>query len=492
MNIGSETLNAPLIAALDMLSGARVACVGDIMLDRFIHGQVDRISPEAPIPVLKIGGETAMLGGVGNVLRNLAALGAEAHLVSVIGADEQGAEVTNLAAKEPAAQIFLIEDAARPTSVKSRYIAGGQQLLRTDSEDISVLSAERQAELCTAISKAVDACDALVLSDYGKGILSQGVIAHAIAAASAKNIPILVDPVGRDYERYRGATLLTPNRKELADAASMETGSESEVVAAAQKLIDAHGLGAILGTRGSDGMTMIREPGAPVTLPAVAREVFDVSGAGDTVIAVTAAGLAAGQTLETAIALANAAAGIVVGKVGTATVSRDELQEQLTVVAVRDRSAKIKTDSGLDTQIAQWRRQGLTIGFTNGCFDVVHPGHVSLMAQAAARCDRLVVALNTDASVSALKGPDRPVQDENARARVIASLGDVDAVILFGDETPEALIRRIRPDTLVKGADYSVETVVGAEFVQSYGGQIVLAELEPGHSTTAAIARMVK
>ncbi|MCZ6764178.1 MAG: D-glycero-beta-D-manno-heptose-7-phosphate kinase [Alphaproteobacteria bacterium] len=488
MNDKSDTGTA---TGLDALKGARVACVGDIMLDRFIHGTVERISPEAPIPILRIGGQTAMLGGVGNVLRNLTALDSVAMMVAVTGQDAEGDEVARLAQAEGGATAHLIRDPARPTSVKSRYVAGGQQLLRTDAEDNSTVSGAVEVELIAALEKTIADAHAVVISDYGKGVLTDRVVAGIFAAAAANNIPVVVDPAGRNYERYRGANLLTPNRKELAEASALTTGTEAEIDAAARHIIETCGIGAVLATRGPEGMTLVSGADAPVTLPARTREVFDVSGAGDTVVAAVAAGLAGGLALVDAIELANAAAGVVVGKVGTATATPREILEQMTLVSVRDQSAKIKTDAGLDEQIAQWRRQGYRIGFTNGCFDVIHPGHVSLLEQAAATCDRLVVALNADASVSALKGAGRPVQDENARARVIASLADVDAVVLFAEDTPEALIRRIRPDTLVKGADYTVETVVGADFVQSYGGEVVLAKLEPGHSTSAAIARMV-
>lgn len=480
------------IPALDAVVGARVACIGDIMLDRFIHGSVDRISPEAPIPILRVAGETAMLGGAGNVLRNLASLGASASLVSVIGQDAEGDQVEALAAAEAGANIALERDAARSTSVKCRYISGGQQLLRTDTEDRFELSGAVQTKVIAAARQAIGECSAVVVSDYGKGVLTGPILESIMQAAQEKDIPAIVDPVGGDYGRYRGATLLTPNRQELGQASGMTVETQSDIVAAARHLIETCGLGGILATRGPDGMTLIQAEAPPISLAARAREVFDVSGAGDTVAAVTAACLAGGLAIDQAIELANAAAGVVVGKVGTATASRGELREQLTLVSVRDQAAKIKSDDALDEQIAQWRRQGLRIGLTNGCFDVVHPGHVSLFEQAAASCDRLIVALNTDASVQKLKGADRPVQDENARARVIASLADVDAVVLFAQDTPEELIRRIRPDALIKGADYTIDTVVGAEFVQSYGGQIVLARIEPGFSTSAAIARMVK
>jgi len=476
----------------DAMTATTVVCIGDIMLDRFIHGSVDRISPEAPIPVLKTAGETAMLGGAGNVLRGLRAIGAQTTLVCVIGRDEDGDTIAAQVADIAGPPQHVVRDPDRRTSVKCRYIAGSQQLLRTDAEDTHPLSQQIRTEIIDSIRASLENAGAAIVSDYGKGAITDETLAAVIESAKAKKIPVIIDPVGRDYRRYHGATLLTPNRKELFEATGLSVDSDADLVAAARHIIETCNVEQVLVTRGAEGMTLVNATDPAVTLPARAREVFDVSGAGDTVAAVMAAALATGATTIAAMELANAAAGVVVGKVGTATASRDEILEQLTLAAVRGRSAKIKTDADLQELVAQWRRQGLTIGFTNGCFDVVHPGHVSLLAQAAETCDRLIVALNTDASVQVLKGPNRPVQSETARARVIASLADVDAVVLFGDDTPMDLIRRIRPDALVKGADYTIETVVGSEFVQSYGGRIVLAQLEDGYSTTAAIARMAK
>ena len=492
----SKSAAKALATPLDALGAGPVTCIGDIMLDRFIHGTVDRISPEAAIPVIHIGGQTEMLGAAGNVLRNLAALGVGTRLVTIVGDDADGERIDALAAVVPQAESTLIRDQGRCTTVKCRYIAGSQQLLRADSEDRHPLDETLSKKVMKAAAEAIAGSRAVIVSDYGKGMLTQQIIAHIIATAATHDIPVVIDPVGRDYSRYRGGTLLTPNRKELFAAAEMEGDGEAEIVAACQKLIKQCGVGAILATRGAEGMTLVQGDGEPISLPARAREVYDVSGAGDTVAAVTAAGLAGDLPLGQAIELANMAAGIVIGKVGTAVATSDELRAQMTLANMhelaRERANKLIDLTALDAQIAQWRREGLRIGFTNGCFDVVHPGHVSLLEQASDACDRLIVGLNTDASVAQLKGPDRPVQDENARARVIGSVAGVDAVVLFGEQTPEGLIKRIRPDALIKGADYTVETTVGADFVRSYGGKIVLAELVPGHSTSAAIARMVK
>ncbi|MBS29235.1 MAG: hypothetical protein CL566_10000 [Alphaproteobacteria bacterium] len=327
----------------------------------------------------------------------------------------------------------------------------------------------------------------MVLSDYGKGVLTTDVIAAAIEAATKAGVPVLVDPKGVDFSRYRGASVVTPNRRELGEASQMPVDSEADVVAAARHLIETCGLGAIIATRGPNGMTVVSDAGE-VHLPAMAREVFDVSGAGDTVVATVAAGLAAGMQIADAAQLANVAAGIVVGKVGTAVVRLEELSDGLGGAA--GLSSKILGHADLADRIARWRARGLSVGFTNGCFDIVHPGHIALIEQASAACDRLIVALNDDASVRGLKGEGRPVQPQDARARVIASLSGVDAVVLFGGETPLALIEAVKPDVLVKGADYSVEEVVGGDVVTANGGHIVLADLVDGFSTSDTISRI--
>jgi len=478
-----------LIDWLDRLGAAHVVCVGDVMLDRFVYGEVERISPEAPIPVLRIGREAVTVGGAGNVARNLSALGAGTRLFGVVGDDSAGREAAEVLSLERTVELSLVADGGRPTTVKTRFIAGGQQLLRTDEEDLTALSDALLAQLSAGVTASVSdgTCGALILSDYGKGVLTDAMIQAAMDAARAAGVPVIVDPKGDDFSRYRGAGVITPNRRELGAASRMPVDSDAEVAAAARQLIETCGLDAVIATRGAAGMTVVTGSDE-VHLPALAREVFDVSGAGDTVVATVAAGLAAGMRVVDAAQLANVAAGLVVAKVGTAVVRADELADGLG--GAPGLAAKIMDVAALQERIAQWRARGLSVGFTNGCFDIVHPGHISLIEQASTACDRLIVALNDDASVQRLKGEGRPVQPEVARARVIASLAGVDGVVLFAEDTPRALIEAIRPDVLVKGADYSADEVVGGELVESYGGRVVLAKLVDGFSTTDTITRI--
>ena len=478
-----------LIEWLQRLHEAKVLCVGDVMLDRFVYGDVERISPEAPIPVLRILREAVTVGGAGNVARNLSALGTHVHLFGAIGDDAVGSETEAVLVRDESVTLSLIRDATRPTTVKTRFIAGSQQLLRTDEEDPRPLSEDLLSQILDGVTGAVSggAFGALILSDYGKGVLTDAVISQALSAARAADIPVIVDPKGTDYRRYRGASVLTPNRRELAEATRLPVETDDEVVIAARALIADCGVGAVIATRGPQGMSVVTGDSC-VHLPALAREVFDVSGAGDTVVATLAAGLAAGMPLPDAAQLANVAAGIVVAKVGTAVVRPGELGDALG--GAPGLGSKFLGREALIDRVTQWRARGLSVGFTNGCFDLVHPGHISLIEQASAACDRLVVALNDDASVQRLKGEGRPVQPEQARGRVIASLSGVDAVVLFAEDTPCELIEQLRPDVLVKGADYTAEEVVGGDFVSAYGGRVVLADLVDGFSTTNTISRI--
>ncbi|MEQ8667144.1 MAG: D-glycero-beta-D-manno-heptose-7-phosphate kinase [Rhodospirillales bacterium] len=482
--------SAVLLSLLDRATDVRVLCVGDVMLDRFISGSVDRISPEAPVPILRVEDEAHMLGGVGNVARNIAAIGATAEVVTVVGDDPAGSDVAGLFKDNPGIDAHLIADSERRTAIKTRYIGGTQQLLRADRESPSVLSDMSAAKIVAAAKKAMKRCAVLVLSDYGKGVLSPAVIGELIDLARKAGIPVIVDPKGRDFWRYQGADVVTPNRRELAEAVGHPTNAESEIVDGAKSLIIDNDLGAVLVTRSQDGMTLVSAEGTVDHLQAEAREVFDVSGAGDTVVAALAAGRAAGASWVDAAALANVAAGIAVAKVGTAVAFADDIVQALHHQDRERSGAKVLGLEQLKDRVSVWRRGGKKVGFTNGCFDLLHPGHVSLLAQARAACDRLIVGLNSDSSVRALKGEGRPVQNEASRSAVLASLGSVDAIVLFSDETPIELIRALKPDVLVKGADYTVETVVGSDIVLGYGGRVVLADLEDGHSTTGTIARM--
>ena len=483
---------AALLSLIETLGEARVLCVGDVILDHYQYGTVERISPEAPIPVLLVKNEEVLLGGAGNVLRNLVSLGVGARFAAAIGDDNAGREVLRQIAELEIDAAGLIKDDGRRTSTKTRYLAAGQQILRADHETVAPLSHANRRRLVEVTSEAMQNCDVVVLSDYGKGVLRGGVAGELIAAAHKAGKLTIVDPKGTDYKRYRGAGVLTPNRHELAEATRMPTGCDDEVAAAARRLIEDCALDAVLATRGPDGMTLVAKDGKPTHLKAEAREVFDVSGAGDTVVAALAAALAGGAALSDAAALANVAAGIVIGKVGTASADVDELVSTLHHQDLATAEAKVLGRQTALARIDRWRQKGLGIGFTNGCFDLLHPGHVSLLSKARAACDRLVVGLNSDASVARLKGEGRPLQSEAARATVLASLASVDMVVVFSEDDPLALIEATRPDVLVKGADWALDDVVGGDLVQGYGGRVLLVDLEPGFSTSATIARMAK
>ncbi|NGM23606.1 D-glycero-beta-D-manno-heptose-7-phosphate kinase [Roseomonas stagni] len=476
-----------LTEAVRQLKRASVLVVGDAMLDRYVYGQVQRVSPEAPVAVLAVERELAMPGGAGNVVRNLTALGAAVAFVSVVGDDQAGSDLTGLIGGQPNVEPWLLVQGGRATTTKTRFIAAGQQLLRADHEMAGPINERLADRMVRIAADAVAATTVMVLSDYQKGVLAGDVAQRLITAARAAGRRVVVDPKGRDYARYAGADMVTPNRAELALATGMKVDTEEAIVAAAQALRAAHGFGAVLVTRSEDGMTLVDGQGVR-HFPAEAPEVHDVSGAGDTVVAVVAAGLAAGLAAPVAARLANIAAGIVVGKVGTAVARESDLAEALT--PERGALRKVVSRAQAIEQVERWRRRGWRIGFTNGCFDLLHPGHVHLLEQARSWCDRLVVGLNADSSVKRLKGETRPIQGEAARAAVLASVASVDLVSVFEEDTPIDLIKLLRPDVLVKGADYTVETVVGGDFVAEWGGVVRLAQLLPGQSTTATVARI--
>jgi D-beta-D-heptose 7-phosphate kinase/D-beta-D-heptose 1-phosphate adenosyltransferase len=485
------TRTSELAPLVDALGRARVLCVGDVMLDRFVYGEVTRVSPEAPIPVCRVAEETAMLGGAGNVVRNLAALGATVETVLIVGDDEAGGEVTRLVHGLAGVTAAVLVEPGRPTTVKTRYFAAGQQLLRADRETEAPAGPSAAAAVGRIAGEMLQNAGALVVSDYGKGALPPDLVASVIRFARERDVPIIVDPKGSDYARYRGATMVTPNRRELSEAVGRPLVADDDIVAAAAHIVGSCEIGSVLVTRGADGMTLVAA-GAAHHLKAEAREVFDVSGAGDTVVATLAAACAAGVPPLDSARLANIAAGIVVGKSGTAVAFPDEIVNALRATELLSGERKAMSLAAALDRVAAWRRRGERIAFTNGCFDLIHPGHVSLLAQARATADRLVVGLNSDASATRLKGPTRPIQTETARAAVLGSFAAVDLVVVFGDDTPMKLIEAIRPDVLVKGADYRRDQVVGGDFVRSYGGRVVLAALAEGHSTTATIRRIAR
>ena len=478
-------------AVLERAAGRRVLCVGDLMIDRYVYGEVDRISPEAPIPVMRRQSDTSMLGAAGNVARNVAALGAEVDLVGLVGDDPEADALGRLIEAEPRLEGHIVAERGRRTTVKTRFVASGQQLLRLDIEDAMPAGKAAARSLIEAVEDATTGKGAILLSDYAKGVAAPEVVAAVTRSAAAAGVPVIVDPKGRSFAKYGKVGLIKPNARELSLTTDLPCHTDEEVERALAKALDECEADAIVVTRAGRGMSLA-ERGRPVRhLQGVARQVFDVSGAGDTALAALGVALAAGFDLDQATELAILASGVAVGKVGTAVVTPEELIEAEMSRHLAPAEAKVAALEGVLKAVGRWRAEGLKIGFTNGCFDILHRGHVSYLTQARAACDRLVVGLNTDASVRGLnKGEGRPVNDLESRALVLGGLASVDLVTPFDAPTPIALIEAIRPDVLIKGADYTVETVVGADVVQAYGGRVFLAPLVDGHSTTATIARM--
>jgi D-beta-D-heptose 7-phosphate kinase/D-beta-D-heptose 1-phosphate adenosyltransferase len=489
---GAGTAMFDFEEALRHVSKQTILCVGDVMLDDFVYGDVTRISPEAPTPVLSVRHSAIEVGGAGNVARNIAALGAQCIFVGLVGDDEAGRAVSKALAELGAVILNLVADKTRQTTRKVRFVSEhhSAHLMRADWETTGPAGAESQAAIVAHAEAAMAKAGAVVLSDYAKGTLTERVIRAIIEAARRLRVPVIVDPKGHDYRVYRGATLITPNAKELAAAIHRPVATDAEIAAAAAELAHMVESDAVLVTRSEAGMSLHVEGQAPIHIPAYRVKVRDVSGAGDTVAAVMAVLLAMKTPYEFAMRAANAAAAVVVGKRGTSTVSLAELRHRILPAASLAPEDKIIFDwSMLDERIAEWRRHGLRVGFTNGCFDLLHRGHVKLLAEARAACDRLVVGLNSDASTARLKGKGRPINPAEGRAEVLAALEAVDLVVVFEEDTPLELIKRVRPAVLVKGADYRIDQVVGRELVEAGGGAVVLVGLVPGHSTTSLVRR---
>ena len=430
-----------------------------------------------------------MLGGAGNVAANVTSLGARVVLIGLVGEDEAGGIVRQLVTELPDAKATLVPRRNYPTVVETRVVARNQQVIRLDNELIGPPSLEEARAILSALEDALNETDVVLLSDYGKGVMMGETAETAISLVRNAGKLAIVDPKGRDYSRYRGANLITPNLRELQDATGLPLDTDDDVVLASRALIRDHAISAVIATRGEHGMSLVTDTSA-IHVPTVARAVFDVSGAGDTVAATVACGLAVGMLPEQAAHLANAAAGIVVGKPGTSQVMPSELAAAPRHQELGPSNAKIVLVEEAVAYTRLWQSQNRIVGLTNGCFDLLHPGHLSLLRQARGACDRLVVAINSDNSARRLKGQTRPIQTELARAAVLACLDLVDLVVIFSEVTPIALIEAIRPDLLIKGADYTLDNVVGADIVQSYGGKVLLAELEQGFSTTDMIARI--
>ena len=477
------------MSLLPRFAAARVLVVGDVMLDRYWTGSTSRISPEAPVPVVRVSRDQARPGGAANVALNLAALGVQTGLLGVIGADEAGTVLRERVA-EAAITAHWIEAPTHPTITKLRVLSRNQQVIRLDFEEsFAAGDAFAREDFARAFDALLPQVDAVLLSDYGKGTLAQ--VQALIAACRRAGKPVTVDPKGSDYMRYRGATLLTPNVPEL-EAVVGACADEATLVAKGEALLRELQLQALLVTRSEKGMTLLRSDAAPLHLPTQAREVFDVTGAGDTVIATLTAAIAAGADLEQAVTLSNAAAGITVGKLGAATVSPAELEAALDPHPIGDSAAGVFDEDALLVWMEQARAAGQRVVMTNGCFDLLHVGHLRYLEQARKLGDGLVVAVNDDDSVRRLKGPTRPLNAVADRMRLLAGLKCVDAVVAFGEDTPARLIGRVLPDILVKGGDYTVEQVAGHEAVAAAGGRTVILDFYDGYSTTSTIARAQK
>jgi D-beta-D-heptose 7-phosphate kinase/D-beta-D-heptose 1-phosphate adenosyltransferase len=451
---------------------------------------VSRVSPEAPVPVLARSRELMMLGAAGNVARNVAALGGEVSLVGLIGGDSEGKEALRLVEGEPGVEGYLVTDAERPTTLKTRFVSGGQQLLRVDLETSRAVTGDVEQRLVRTIRDAAKDAGAILLSDYGKGVVTEAVIAACREAAAESGGKLVVDSKARSFARYGAVDMIKPNAAELAHATDLPTETDEQVEVALARALELWEARAILVTRASKGISLAVRGAGVRHFPTVSREVFDSSGAGDTTLAALGLALAAEVSIEEAIAFAQLASGVAVGKVGTATVSPDEMVEAAISAHMAPAEAKVATAQRMADEVARWRAKGLKVGFTNGCFDILHKGHVAYLAQARAWCDRLIVGLNSDESVRKLKGEGRPVNDLESRALVLAGLGSVDLVAPFEEDTPIKLIEAARPDVLIKGADYTEDEVVGGDLVKSWGGEVRLAPLVDGYSTTAAIAKM--
>ena len=469
----------------------RVLVVGDLMLDRYLWGACDRISPEAPVQVVQVQRESESLGGAGNVAANLGSLGARVEIVALVGDDPAAAALARLLERLDVGNAGLIRDSKRPTTIKTRVLAAHHQLLRFDVERSAPVSDELGATILARVGAQLRAaaCDVMVLSDYGKGVLSPEVVRALIAASSGARIPVLVDPKGRDYGHYRGATLLTPNRREAAAATGQTLSDAAGVARAGRQLLRELQLKGCLITLSEDGMALF-EGESDHRLPTQAREVFDVTGAGDTVIAAIAFALASGLSMLDACQFANRAAGIVVGKLGSATVTLDEIAAASTPGPQPTR--KVLELDALMPELARLRACGRKLVFTNGCFDILHAGHVQYLTQAAALGDVLIIGLNGDASVSRLKGPSRPINTLADRAQLLSALSVVSYVVPFGEDTPLSLIGRIVPDVLVKGGDYRADDIVGADVVRKAGGRVQVLPFVAGKSTSGIIARAVE
>ena len=467
-------------------SNHTILVIGDVILDQYFWGDVDRISPEAPVPVVKVNKKTMSLGGAGNVAMNLKELNCGHQLIGLRGLDENGEHLDTLLEKE-AIEHSLARIQTHPTTTKTRIIGQGQQLIRLDEERNHSIDGQTVDRLLALLDDHLDTTSGVIISDYGKGIFKSGAAQRIIHRCQSLNIPVFVDPKGYDWERYKGATCITPNTAEFNLVAPFDEYDESTIEKQAKKTIKQLNLHYILMTRGARGMSLFSASHPTVHISTEAQEVYDVSGAGDTVIATLSAAYCSGVEMPDAASLANTAAGIVVGKIGTKPVMNAELKQALSNRTLLGSTKCVDLEQAVE-MVNAWRMNGQRMVFTNGCFDILHVGHIQLLHAAAAKGDRLIIGLNSDSSVRNLKGESRPVVPEMERAALLSSIRGVDLVVIFDEETPIELIRRLLPDVLVKGGDYTPQTVVGHEIVEQSGGQVVIVPLMDGVSTTKVIA----
>jgi D-beta-D-heptose 7-phosphate kinase/D-beta-D-heptose 1-phosphate adenosyltransferase len=487
-----------LAERIQRLGAPRILILGDLILDEYVLGDVSRISPEAPIPILDVKREDHKIGGAGNVAANVVSMGGRASVLGAIGRDRAGEQLTRLLESVGIDTKPVLSASDRRTIIKSRHMAGPQQLVRVDREDRVPIGGDVEEAAFAFVNQHAGDFDLVIVSDYGKGLLTRGLLDATIAAARAAKVRVLVDPKGSDYTRYEGASIVTPNRAEAELATGRPIRSTpagtprlDDLVSAADWLLTECKLEAAVITLGKDGVFFMSSADrAPQIIPTQARQVYDVTGAGDTVIAHLGLHLADGASLEEAVRLANAAAGLVVAKLGTATVRREELLDVLTPSEER-RGKVVKSASDLDRLVTELRASGKIVVFTNGVFDILHAGHLKYLREARAAGDFLIVGVNDDLSVKRLKGPKRPINSVDDRAALLAGLEVVDCVVPFGEDTPEALVQRITPNVLVKGEDWAQKGVVGREWVEAHGGRVLLMTLVEGRSTTNVIERVL-
>lgn len=465
----------------------RILIVGDLMLDRYLDGTVDRISPEAPVPVLHVKRSFHRPGGAANVAVNVAGMEGSATIVGVIGEDSAGRQLRDLLEADGVACGMLVASAGTPTTIKTRLLAGHNQIARFDEEAVFDDDAARAA-LVPRIKAAVATADLVLISDYAKGVCDATVVRAAIDAARARGIPVVVDSKSVDYETFRDASVITPNRHEATAAVGFSIRSPADGLRAAGFIRERYGIGAVVVTLGEQGMAFVARADADV-IPTQARQVYDVTGAGDSVVAAISVALGRGMSMRQACLLANAAAGLQVARVGTSRVTWSEMMVAIDQQATIARS-KVVNPRELEAAVRQARSEGKRIGFTNGCFDILHHGHVALLEAAAKECDLLVVGVNSDASVTRLKGDPRPFVPSRERQTVLAALSSVGLVCEFEEDTPLELIRVVEPDILVKGGDYAARDVVGAEFVTARGGKVITPVFVADASTTSIVDRI--